>query len=99
MGWERPSDALTKPPLLEDLRNHSLEQLAEVHRLLTTGAPSRPDPKRSGLFEIEGDSHVFYICKYPSGEKIALIAVWERKQASEDADAEKAEEGEQIVCR
>ena len=92
-----------QPSPLEDLRNHSPEQLAELRLLLNSGARLRPDPKRRGLFVAEGHSHVFYILKYPSGSKILVIAVWECEQVSEDADAgntEKTEIGEQIlVCR
>lgn len=90
--------AAKQPTVLEDLGNHPPAQLAELRLLLTANTPLRPDPQRRGLFEVDGRSHVFYICKYPSGTKITLIAVWERKQASEDVNAEKAEEGEQIVC-
>jgi hypothetical protein len=90
-------------PLLEDLRNHSPEQLAELRLLLTSGAWQCPDPRRRNFFEVEGRSHVFYILKYPSGTKVLLIAVWERDQASKNAHAgntERAGIGEEIcVCR
>ncbi len=33
-------------PLVEDLRNHSQEQIAELRQLLAVGAPSRPDPRQ-----------------------------------------------------
>jgi hypothetical protein len=67
-----------QPPLLEDLRTHSPEQLAELRLLLASGAPSRPDPRRPGFFELDGDANVFYIFKYPSGTKVLLLGVWER---------------------
>jgi len=38
-----------QPPLVEDLRNHSQEQIAELRQLLVTGAPARPDPRRPGF--------------------------------------------------
>jgi hypothetical protein len=70
---------LTKqPPLLEDLRSHTPEQMAELRVLLHSGAPSRPDPRRPGFFEVEGDENVFYVFKYPSGTKVLLVGVWER---------------------
>jgi hypothetical protein len=70
---------LTKqPPLLEDLRSHTPEQMAELRLLLHSGAPSRPDPRRPGFFEVEGDENVFYVFKYPSGTKVLLVGVWER---------------------
>ena len=60
-------------PLLEDLRNHSQEQVAELRQLLTIGAPSRPDPRRPGFYEVEGCSHTYYVFKYPSGVKVLLL--------------------------
>jgi hypothetical protein len=66
------------PPFVEDLRNHSQEQIAELRLLLHSGAPSRPDPRRPGFFEVEGSSSIYYVFKYPSGTKVMLIGVWER---------------------
>lgn len=75
---------LTKqPPILEDLRSHSAEQMGELRFLLSTDAPSRPDPRRPGFFEIEGAAHVYYIFKYPSGTKVLLVGVWERDRVAE----------------
>ncbi len=75
---------LTKqPPLLEELRSHSEEQMAELRFLLSTSAPSRPDPRRPGFFEIEGVGHVYYVFKYPSGSKVLLVGVWERDPVAE----------------
>jgi hypothetical protein len=68
-----------QPPLLEDLRSHSPEQLAELRLLLTSGATSRPDPRRPGFFELDGTESVFYIFRYPSGSKVLLLGVWERE--------------------
>jgi hypothetical protein len=73
------------PPLLEDLRNHSPEQLGELRLLLSAGAPSRPDPRRLGFFEVDGDCDVFYIFKYPTGTKVLLLGVWERDRVAEMA--------------
>jgi hypothetical protein len=67
-------------PLVEDLRNHSPEQLAELRLLLGTGAPSRPDPRRPGFFEVQGPANVFYVFKYPTGSKVLLLGVWAKKQ-------------------
>ena len=72
-----------QPPLLEDLRNHSPEQIAELRLLLSAGAPSRPDPRRPGFFEVDGDSTVFYIFKYPTGTKVLLLGTWERDRVAE----------------
>lgn len=67
------------PPLVEDLRNHSQEQIAELRELLVAGAPSRPDPRRPGFFEIEGSSNTYYVFKYPTGTKVLLLGAWERQ--------------------
>jgi len=69
-----------KPPLLEDLRSHTPEQIAELRLLLNSGAPSRPDPRRPGFFEVDGEENVFYVFKYPTGTKVLLVGVWERER-------------------
>ena len=67
------------PPLVEDLRNHSQEQLAELRQLLAVGAPSRPDPRRPGFYEVDGFADTYYVFKYPTGTKVLLIGVWVRE--------------------
>jgi hypothetical protein len=75
---------LTKqPPVVEDLRNHSQEQIAELRQLLTVGAPSRPDPRRPGFYEVEGVSNIYYVFKYPTGTKVLLLGAWERDPVAE----------------
>ena len=74
-----------QPPILEDLRNHSQEELAELRTLLSVGAELRPDPRRPGFFEVSGVDRVYYIFKYPSGSKILLLGVWDRDPAAEIA--------------
>lgn len=74
-------------PLLEDLRSHSPEQLAELRALLEAGAPSRPDPRRPGFYEVEGETRIFYVFRYPTGTKILLIGVWERDLIAEMASS------------
>jgi hypothetical protein len=66
------------PPVLEDLRAHSPEQLAELRLLLSVGVTGRPDTRRPGFFELDGALNVYYIFRYPSGHKVLLIAAWER---------------------
>jgi hypothetical protein len=68
-----------QPPLLEDLRNHSQDQVLELRTLLSMGAPLRADARRPGFFEVDGDANVFYIFKYPTGTKVLLLGVWERE--------------------
>ena len=70
-------------PLVEDLRSHSQEQLAELRQLLCNDAPSYADPRRPGFFEVYGPNCVYYVFKYPTGTKVLLIAVWERDHVAE----------------
>jgi hypothetical protein len=72
-----------RPPIVEDLREHSQEELAELRLLLNGNAPARPDVRRPGFFEIEGASNVYYVFKYPTGTKVLLLAVWERDRVAE----------------
>jgi len=81
--WRKNIMSITstkQPPLLEDLRSHTAEQVAELRLLLNSGAPSRPDPRRPGFFELDGAQNVFYIFRYPSGSKVLLLGVWERER-------------------
>jgi hypothetical protein len=72
-----------QPPILEDLRDHSPEEIAELRVLLNIGTPSRPDPRRPGFFEVSGVDRVYYIFKYPSGGKVLLLGVWDRDPVAE----------------
>ena len=72
-------------PLIEDLRNHSPEQLAELRLLISNGAALRPDPRRPGFYELDGVSNVFYVFKYPTGAKMMLLGVWQRDRVAEMA--------------
>ena len=68
-----------QPPIVEDLRSHSAEQLAELRVLLGAGITGRPDPRRPGFFELDGVSNVYYIFRYPTGHKVLLLAAWQRE--------------------
>jgi len=72
-----------RAPVVQDLRNHSAEQIGELRVLLEQGAPVKPDPRRPGFFEVQGLRDVFYIFKYPTGEKVMLLGVWERDPVAE----------------
>jgi hypothetical protein len=84
--WRRNTNMVTitkQPPVVEDLRNHSQEQIAELRQLLTSGATTRPDPRRPGFYEIEGLSNTFYVFKYPTGTKVLLLGIWQRDPVAE----------------
>ena len=77
---DKPMTNMQKlPPILEDLRSHAPEQLAELRLLLGAGITGRPDLRRPGFFELNGDSSVYYIFRYPNGQKVLLLAAWERQ--------------------
>lgn len=67
------------PPVVEDLRKHSQEQLSELRVLLNAGLTGRPDCRRPGFFELDGAASVYYIFRYPSGHKVLLVAAWNRQ--------------------
>ena len=67
-----------QPPIVEDLRSHTAEQMAELRLLLGAGVMGRPDPRRPGFFELEGAANVYYIFRYPTGHKVLLLAAWQR---------------------
>lgn len=66
------------PPLLEDLRSHTPEQMAELRLLLGAGVLGRPDVRRPGFYEIDGRANVYYIFRYPTGHKVLLLAAWQK---------------------
>jgi hypothetical protein len=72
-----------RTPAVQDLNNHSQAQLSELRFLLEQNAPAKADPRRPGFFEVEGGQNVFYVFKYPTGEKVLLLGVWERDPVAE----------------
>jgi len=77
---ERAMSSISKqPPIIEDLRAHSTEQVAELRVLLGAGITGRPDQRRPGFFELDGVANVYYIFRYPTGHKVLLLAAWQRE--------------------
>ncbi|MGH7837645.1 MAG: hypothetical protein ACREQC_07435 [Candidatus Binataceae bacterium] len=74
---------------IEDIGNHPEEIVAALCRVLSSGAPATPDPKRPGFFEIDSGSRIFYFYDSPVSGKILLLATWpadpSRKAASQAA--------------
>jgi hypothetical protein len=66
------------PRVIEDLRKHTPEQLAELRLLLNVGL-DRADTRRSGFFEIDGAANVYYVLRYPFRHKVLLVAAWDRQ--------------------
>ena len=67
------------PPVVEDLRKHTPEQVAELRMLLGAGFVGRPDLRRPGFYELDGATSVYYIFRYPSGHKVLLLAAWQKE--------------------
>jgi len=67
------------PPVIEDLREHSPEQLIELRLLLNRGVTGYPDARRPGFFELTGTEHVYYVFRYPTRHKVLLLAAWPRE--------------------
>jgi hypothetical protein len=65
--------------VIEDLRKHTPEQLAELRLLLNAGLSQRPDSRRHGFFEIDGAANVYYVLRYPFRCKVLLVAAWDRQ--------------------
>jgi hypothetical protein len=66
---------LNGDPRIEDLRNHPLESLERLRRLLRAGTPARLDPRRRDFYEVDDSERVFYIHLTPRG-RVLLLAIW-----------------------
>ena len=73
------ADLQELPRVIEDLRHHTPEQLAELRLLLNAGLSDRPDSRHLGFFEIDGAANVYYILRYPFRNKVLLVAAWDRQ--------------------
>ena len=71
---------LTQNAQIEDLRKHPVAMIDKLRRLLVSGAEARPDPRRSGFYEVENHSQVFYIHMSPVTGKVWLLAIWPKDQ-------------------
>lgn len=63
-------------PAIQDLRNHPIEVVMALRKLLAGGANVTPDPKRPGFYEIESGSVVYYVYEAVPSGKILLLATW-----------------------
>lgn len=69
---------LSTVPKIEALRPYPARTMDQLARLLATGAPARPDPRRANFFELESDSQIFYVHISPASGRVLLIGVWQR---------------------
>jgi hypothetical protein len=66
---------------IEDLRNHPFELVVTLRKLLAGGAKVTPDPKRTGFYEVESGTVIYYIYASPTMDKILLLATWPKESA------------------
>ena len=71
---------------IKDLRQHSPETLETLRALLAGGAGVHADPKRPHFYELEGDTHVFYVYVSPVDGAVELLATWPRAGETELMD-------------
>ena len=74
-----------QPILIEDLGKHTTAHIAELHMLLEAGVVGHPDFHRPHFYELDGVKNVYYIFRYPAGQKVLLIAVWQRVSTAKTA--------------
>ena len=74
---------IAKQPIrIEDLGKHTLEDIAELRMLLKAGVVGHPDSHPPHFYELDGSEYVYYIFRYPAGQKVLLMAVWQRVEAA-----------------
>jgi hypothetical protein len=69
MRWDRNLE-------VQDIRNHTAEQVHGLKTLLLRGTSLTPDPKHPGFFEIHNDAEVYYVHLVPNSGKVLLLATW-----------------------
>lgn len=74
-------------PAIQDLRNHPIEVVVALRKLLASGANVTPDPKRPGFYEVESGSVVYYVYESCPSGKILLLATWPSEHALAEAEA------------
>jgi hypothetical protein len=80
---------------IRNLRNHPIEDVEALRRLLTSGAAARLDPHRKNFYEVDNGSRVFYVHVTPATTKVMFLAVWYKAQP---ASCEMAEEPVLAAC-
>jgi hypothetical protein len=71
---------LERELVIEDLRKHPQEMIAQLRDLLANGAPVAPDPKRLGFYEVKRQEQTYYIYVSPNTGKVLLIAAWSHEE-------------------
>lgn len=67
---------MTTTVRVEDPRRHPRQLVEELEGLLADGNLGHADPHHKGVFEVEGDRHIYYIYLFPQGDRAQLLATW-----------------------
>lgn len=65
---------------IETLHSYPAHLVEELDRILSAGAPARPDSRRKDFYEVEGDEEVFYVHMSPVSGRVLLLAVWRKSE-------------------
>ena len=68
---------------VESLRNHAVEDIENLQRLLAGGADAVPDAHHKDFYEVEDSGRVFYIYLSPVTGQVRLMAVWHAGSSAE----------------
>lgn len=75
---------------VESLRNHSVEEVETLQRLLAAGADAQADPHHKDFYEVEDSGRVFYLYLSPVTAQVRLVAVWQANSNPETVRAARA---------
>lgn len=75
---------------IESLRNHPVEDVETLQRLLAAGADVRTDPHHKNFYEVEGAGRVFYVYVSPVSGQVRLAAIWCANSSPESVRAARA---------
>ena len=75
---------------IESLRNHPLQDIETLQRLLAAGADAEADPHHKDFYEVEDTGRVFYIYISPVSGQVQLAAIWQANSHPEIVRAARA---------
>jgi hypothetical protein len=62
---------------IDNLNKYPAQTVQELRDLLTAGGEAHADPGRKNFYDVQNDSHVFFIYLAPKGN-VLLLATWKR---------------------
>lgn len=63
---------------IQNFRNHPIEDVEALRRLLGSGATAHLDPRRKNFYEVENGTRIFYVHVTPATAKVMFLAVWHK---------------------